>query len=130
MFCNDRFALSSLYSCRGLNIPPKTHFYLQTLANVYLALDNNLEVIPVLNKIDLPAAEPDKVKEEIEQKIADLKSKKTSLEEELQKAKAWVEKEFEEKRKEFEPRIEESKGFFKESLKQLALAFKSLFGKK
>ena len=38
------------------------------------------------------------VKEEIEQKIADLKSKKTSLEEELQKAKALVEKEFEEKR--------------------------------
>jgi GTP-binding protein LepA len=41
----------------------------QTLANVYLALDNNLEIIPVLNKIDLPAADPDRVKVEIEQTI-------------------------------------------------------------
>ena len=38
----------------------------QTLANVYLALDINLEVFPVLNKIDLPAAEPERVKQEIE----------------------------------------------------------------
>lgn len=38
----------------------------QTLANVYLALDNNLEVLPVINKIDLPSADPDRVKHEIE----------------------------------------------------------------
>lgn len=41
----------------------------QTLANVYLALENNLEIIPVLNKIDLPAADPDRVAEEIEETI-------------------------------------------------------------
>jgi len=41
----------------------------QTLANVYLALENNLEIIPVLNKIDLPAADPDRVKDEIEETI-------------------------------------------------------------
>ena len=41
----------------------------QTIANVYLALDNNLELIPVINKIDLPAADPDKVAEEIEPSI-------------------------------------------------------------
>ncbi|ADN09654.1 translation elongation factor 4 [Sulfurimonas autotrophica] len=41
----------------------------QTIANVYLALDNDLEIIPVINKIDLPAADPDKVAEEIETSI-------------------------------------------------------------
>lgn len=41
----------------------------QTLANVYLALDNNLEIVPTLNKIDLPAAEPDRVKQQIEDVI-------------------------------------------------------------
>lgn len=41
----------------------------QTIANVYLALDNNLELIPVINKIDLPAADPMKVAEEIETSI-------------------------------------------------------------
>jgi GTP-binding protein LepA len=41
----------------------------QTLANVYQALDNNHEIVPVLNKVDLPAAEPDKVKQQIEDVI-------------------------------------------------------------
>ena len=41
----------------------------QTIANVYIALENDLELIPVINKIDLPAAEPERVKEEIEQTI-------------------------------------------------------------
>lgn len=41
----------------------------QTIANVYLALDNNLELVPVINKIDLPAAEPERVAEEIETSI-------------------------------------------------------------
>ena len=41
----------------------------QTLANVYLALDNELELLPVINKIDLPAAEPERVKQEIEDMI-------------------------------------------------------------
>ncbi len=39
------------------------------LANVYLALDHDLDVMPVINKIDLPSAEPDRVKEEIEDVI-------------------------------------------------------------
>ena len=38
----------------------------QTLANVYLALEHDLEIIPVINKIDLPSADPDRVKQEIE----------------------------------------------------------------
>ena len=41
----------------------------QTLANVYLALDHDLDVFPVINKIDLPSAEPDRVKDEIEDVI-------------------------------------------------------------
>jgi len=41
----------------------------QTIANVYMALDNDLELIPVINKIDLPAAEPERVAEEIEEAI-------------------------------------------------------------
>ena len=38
----------------------------QTLANVYLAIDNNLEILPLINKIDLPHANPDAIKEQIE----------------------------------------------------------------
>jgi GTP-binding protein LepA len=41
----------------------------QTLANVYQAIDADHEIVPVLNKIDLPAAEPDRVKEQIEDVI-------------------------------------------------------------
>ena len=41
----------------------------QTLANVYMALENNLEIIPVINKIDLPSADPEKVRKEIEEVI-------------------------------------------------------------
>ena len=41
----------------------------QTIANVYMAMDNNLELLPVINKIDLPAAEPERVAEEIETSI-------------------------------------------------------------
>jgi GTP-binding protein LepA len=41
----------------------------QTLANVYQAIENDHEIVPVLNKIDLPAAEPDRVKQQIEDVI-------------------------------------------------------------
>ena len=41
----------------------------QTLANVYLALDNDLEILPVINKTDLPAADPERVRTEIEDVI-------------------------------------------------------------
>jgi GTP-binding protein LepA len=58
----------SLSACEGalLVVDASQGVEAQTLANVYLALDNNLEVFPVLNKIDLPAAEPERVKHEIE----------------------------------------------------------------
>ena len=41
----------------------------QTLANVYLAIENDLEIIPVINKIDLPSADPERVNKEIEEVI-------------------------------------------------------------
>jgi len=41
----------------------------QTLANVYLAMDNNLEIVPIINKVDLPSADPQRVKDEIEEVI-------------------------------------------------------------
>ncbi len=61
----------SLAACDGavLVVDSSQGIEAQTLANVYLALDNNLEVFPVLNKIDLPGAEPDRVAEEIEDVI-------------------------------------------------------------
>ena len=61
----------SLDACEGalLVVDATQGVEAQTLANVYLALDHDLEVIPVLNKIDLPSAEPERVKQEIEEII-------------------------------------------------------------
>jgi GTP-binding protein LepA len=61
----------SLAACEGavLVVDAAQGVEAQTLANVYLALENNLEIIPVLNKIDLPSADPEGVKKQIEDSI-------------------------------------------------------------
>ena len=58
----------SLQACEGalLVVDASQGVEAQTLANVYLALENDLEIIPVLNKVDLPGADPEKIKNEIE----------------------------------------------------------------
>lgn len=61
----------SLAACEGavLVVDAAQGIEAQTLANVYLALDNDLEILPVINKIDLPSAEPERVRKEIEDVI-------------------------------------------------------------
>ncbi|ARA99030.1 MULTISPECIES: translation elongation factor 4 [Geobacillus] len=61
----------SLAACEGaiLVVDAAQGIEAQTLANVYLAIDNNLEILPVINKIDLPSAEPERVRQEIEDVI-------------------------------------------------------------
>src|SRR5947207_10110247 len=61
----------SLQACEGtlLVVDASQGVEAQTLANTYLALNHDLEIIPVINKIDLPSAEPDRIREQIEQVV-------------------------------------------------------------
>ena len=61
----------SLSACEGaiLIVDATQGVQAQTMANVYLALEHNLEIIPVINKIDLPSADPERVKKEVENLI-------------------------------------------------------------
>ncbi|MEH6937186.1 translation elongation factor 4 [Bacillus sp. JJ664] len=61
----------SLAACEGaiLVVDAAQGIEAQTLANVYLALDNDLEILPVINKIDLPSADPERVRQEVEEVI-------------------------------------------------------------
>src|SRR5947208_12955854 len=61
----------SLSACEGalLVVDASQGVEAQTLANTYLALEHNLELIPVINKIDLPSAEPERIREQIEQLV-------------------------------------------------------------
>ena len=77
----------SLAACEGalLVVDASQGIEAQTLANAYLAIENNLEIVPVINKVDLPSAEPERVRTEIEDVIgldasmAPLISAKTGL---------------------------------------------------
>jgi GTP-binding protein LepA len=62
----------SLAACEGvlLVVDATQGVEAQTIANVYLAIENNLEIIPIINKIDLPTADPEKVKEEVENTLS------------------------------------------------------------
>src|SRR2546427_4452650 len=61
----------SLAACEGalLIVDASQGVEAQTLANSYMAIENDLEIIPVINKIDLPSAQPERVREQIEQVI-------------------------------------------------------------
>jgi len=69
------------------------------------------------------------VREEVENKIQELKENKTTLEEELKKGRSLLEREFKEVKEEIAPKLRESKGFFLEGFKQFGLALKVLLGK-